>query len=585
MTSSNDTAPSIDGVGIYKRLAGYSLKHWRYLLLALSGLVINALTQPMFAAYLQPLLDGTFMEKDPDIIKWAPAALLFIFLLRGVSGFLSGYFMAWVGRKVVTELRGEIFSRLIHLPVSYYDRTNSGQLVTKLIFHVEQVASAATGGLTVLVQDMATIIGLLSLMMYYSWELTCVVLLTGPLIALIIRFVSKRFRRFSRQIQESTGEVTQIGGEVIQATREVRIFGATDFEKDRFAEINERNRKSFMKRILTERLSMPLVHFIVAVALAVIIVIATRGDLLERFSPGMFMSFMAAMMLLFDPLKRLTSISATLQAGVAAGESIFSVIDAPTEKDQGSFETDRVKGDVSFKDVKFKYDESDPILKGISFEVKAGDKIALVGKSGSGKTTLVNLLPRFYDYQEGSIELDGVALADYKLANLRQQFAYVGQNITLFNDTVRNNIAYGMLRNLDESKIVEAARAAYALEFIEELPKGFDTMIGENGTLLSGGQKQRLAIARAILADTPILILDEATSALDTQSERYIQAALDELLKGRTTFMIAHRLTTIEQADNILVMDSGQIVESGNHQSLLEHNGVYANLQQMQTDD
>lgn len=585
MTSSNDTAPSIDGVGIYKRLAGYSLKHWRYLLLALSGLVINALTQPMFAAYLQPLLDGTFMEKDPDIIKWAPAALLFIFLLRGVSGFLSGYFMAWVGRKVVTELRGEIFSRLIHLPVSYYDRTNSGQLVTKLIFHVEQVASAATGGLTVLVQDMATIIGLLSLMMYYSWELTCVVLLTGPLIALIIRFVSKRFRRFSRQIQESTGEVTQIGGEVIQATREVRIFGATDFEKDRFAEINERNRKSFMKRILTERLSMPLVHFIVAVALAVIIVIATRGDLLERFSPGMFMSFMAAMMLLFDPLKRLTSISATLQAGVAAGESIFSVIDAPTEKDQGSFETDRVKGDVSFKDVKFKYDESDPILKGISFEVKAGDKIALVGKSGSGKTTLVNLLPRFYDYQEGSIELDGVALTDYKLASLRQQFAYVGQNITLFNDTVRNNIAYGMLRNLDESKIVEAARAAYALEFIEELPKGFDTMIGENGTLLSGGQKQRLAIARAILADTPILILDEATSALDTQSERYIQAALDELLKGRTTFMIAHRLTTIEQADNILVMDSGQIVESGNHQSLLEHNGVYANLQQMQTDD
>ncbi|WP_245929706.1 lipid A export permease/ATP-binding protein MsbA [Leucothrix pacifica] len=585
MTSSNDTAPSMDGVEIYKRLAGYSLKHWRYLLLALSGLVINALTQPMFAAYLQPLLDGTFMDKDPDIIKWAPAALLFIFLLRGISGFLSGYFMSWVGRKVVTELRSEVFSRLIHLPVSFYDRTNSGQVVTKLIFHVEQVAAAATSGLTVLVQDLATIIGLLGLMMYYSWELTCVVLLTGPLIAFIIRYVSKRFRRFSRQIQESTGEVTQIGSEVIQATREVRIFGATDFEKDRFAEVNERNRKSFMKRIMTERLSMPLVHFIVAVALAVIIVIATRGDLLERFSPGMFMSFMAAMMLLFDPLKRLTSISATLQAGVAAGESIFTIIDAQTEKDQGSYEVERVKGDVSFNNVKFNYDESDSILKGISFKVKAGDKIALVGKSGSGKTTLVNLLPRFYDYQEGGIELDGMPITDYKLANLRQQFAYVGQNITLFNDTVRNNIAYGMLRNLDDSKIIDAAKAAYALEFIEELPNGFDTIIGENGTLLSGGQKQRLAIARAILADTPILILDEATSALDTQSERYIQAALDELLKGRTTFMIAHRLTTIEQADNILVMDSGQIVESGTHQSLLAQNGVYATLQQMQSDD
>ena len=587
MSSSTDsnTVPSIDGTGIYKRLAGYSLKHWRYLLLALSGLIINALTQPMFAAYLQPLLDGTFMEKDPEIIKWAPAALLLIFVLRGVSGFLSGYFMAWVGRKVVTELRGEIFSRLIHLPVSFYDKTNSGQVVTKLIFHVEQVASAATGGLTVLVQDLATIIGLLALMMYYSWELTCVVLLTGPLIALIIRYVSKRFRRFSRQIQESTGEVTQIGSEVIQATREVRIFGATDFEKDRFAEVNERNRKSFMKRILTERLSMPLVHFIVASALAIIIVIATRGDLLERFSPGMFMSFMAAMMLLFDPLKRLTSISATLQAGVAAGESIFSVIDSQTEIDNGTHEATRVKGDVSFKNVIFNYDDSEPVLKGINFEVKAGDKIALVGKSGSGKTTLVNLLPRFYDYQEGSIDLDGVPIKDYKLANLRQQFAYVGQNITLFNDTIRNNIAYGMLRDIDEAKIVEAARAAYALEFIEELPKGFDTIIGENGTLLSGGQKQRLAIARAILADTPILILDEATSALDTQSERYIQAALDELLKGRTTFMIAHRLSTIEQADNILVMSSGQIVESGTHKSLLKQNGVYANLQQMQTDD
>ena len=584
-TNIDITAPPQSGAGIYKRLAGYSLKHWRYLLIALSGLVINALTQPMFAAYLQPLLDGTFMEKDPEIIRWAPFALLFIFLLRGLSGFLSGYFMSWVGRKVVTELREQIFSRLIHLPIGYYDRNNSGQVITKLIYHVEQVASAATSGLTVLVQDLAAIVGLLGLMMYYSWELTCIVLLTGPLIALIIRYVSKRFRRFSHQIQESTGEVTQISSEVIQATREVRIFGATDFEKDRFAEVNERNRVSFMKRILTERLSMPIVHFIVAVALLIIIYVATQGDLLERFSPGTFMSFMAAMMLLFDPVKRLTSISATLQAGIAAGESIFAVIDADVEKDEGSHTSPRVKGDMSFKHVSFTYDRSEPVLQDINFTVKAGEKIALVGKSGSGKTTLVNLLPRFYDYKGGDITLDGVSLNDYKLSNLRQQFAYVGQNITLFNDTVRNNIAYGVLRGISEEKINDAAKAAYAMEFIEQMPQGLDTIIGENGTMLSGGQKQRLAIARAILADTPILILDEATSALDTQSERYIQAALDELLKGRTTFMIAHRLSTIEKADKILVMSDGEIVESGTHQSLLQANGIYSNLQQLQSDD
>jgi len=582
--TSNNPAPPTGGVDIYKRLAKYSLKHWRYLLLALSGLVINALTQPMFAAYLKPLLDGTFMDKDPEIIRWAPAALLLIFLLRGVSGFLSGYFMSWVGRKVVTELREEIFARLIRLPVSYYDRTNSGQLITKLIYHVEQVATAATGGLTVLVQDVASIIGLLALMMYYSWELTLIVLLTAPVITLIIRYVSKRFRRFSKQIQESTGEVTQVSSEVIQATREVRIFGGTEFETTRFAEINERNRRSFMKRIFTERLSMPLVHFIVALALSVVIIIATRGDLLERFTPGAFMSFMAAMMLLFDPVKRLTSVSATLQAGIAAGESIFAVLDTPIEPDNGTHRVDRVRGDMSFKHVSFKYDESEPILQDINFEVAAGEKIALVGKSGSGKTTLVNLLPRFYGYQGGEVLLDGVPLPDYQLSNLREQFAYVGQNITLFNDTVRNNIAYGALRDVGDEKVMAAATAAYAMEFIEQLPQGLDTIIGENGTLLSGGQKQRLAIARAILSDTPILILDEATSALDTQSERYIQAALDELLKGRTTFMIAHRLTTIEQADKILVMDNGRIVESGSHQSLIQQNGIYANLQQMQTD-
>ena len=572
------------GRSIYKRLAGYALKHWKYLLLALSGAVLTALTQPMFAAYLQPLLDGTFMEKDPEIIRWAPYALLLIFLIRGVSGFLSNYFMSWVGRKVVTELRSELFARIIRLPLSFYDRNNSGELVTKLIYHVEQVANAATRGLSILVQDTAVVVGLIGLMFWYSWELTLIVLLSTPLIAVIIAYVSRRFKRFSYQIQESTGEVTRVGGEVIQATREVRIFGAAETEINRFEEINERNRVSFMKRMFTERLSMPVVHFIVAVTLSVVIVIATRGELLERFTPGSFMAFVAAMMLLFDPIKRLTGVSAVLQAGVAAGDSIFEVLDAPLEKNKGKHTVARVRGEIVFDQVSFAYDNGEKLLSKLSLEIKAGEKIALVGKSGSGKTTLVNLLPRFYDYHGGEIRLDGVALPGYELDNLRSHFAYVSQDIVLFNDSIRNNIAYGSLRGADEAQILAAATAAHALEFIQELPQGFDTEVGENGTLLSGGQKQRLAIARAILADAPVLILDEATSALDSQSERHIQKALDVLLEGRTTLMIAHRLSTIEQADKILVMDQGSIVEVGTHQSLLNQNGFYAQLQQAQSE-
>jgi len=582
-TSAHSADKTTDGFAIYKRLADYALAYRLFLFFAFIGLLINAATQPLFAAYLKPVLDGTFMDKDPQIIRWAPFALLFIFLLRGISGFVSGYFLSLVGRNVVTKIRSQLFDRFLNLPLSYYDKNNSGQLITLLIFQVEQLAEAATKGLKVLIQDIATIIGLLAWMMYLSWELTVVVLLTGPIIALIISYVSKRFRRFSRQIQDSVGDVTQISSEAIAAPQEIRIFDGAADEKQRFETVNEQNRRSFMKRTVTELLSMPIVHFIVAIALSIIIYISTNDGLIERFTPGTFMSFMSAMMLLLDPVKRLTKVNSTLQSGIAAGESIFALLDEEKEKDTGTQSLDVVKGKIAFEHVKFRYDaDGKDIINDINFTVAPGQKIALVGKSGSGKTTLVNMLPRFYNYYAGDILFDDIVITDLKLSNLRQQFAYVGQNITLFNDSVKNNIAYGKMRHATDNEIRQAAIAAHALDFIEALPKGFDTRVGENGTLLSGGQKQRIAIARAILADAPILILDEATSALDTQSEKAIQSALEVLLQGRTTFMIAHRLSTIESADKILVMEQGEIIEMGTHQELLAKGEAYANLHQMQ---
>ncbi len=577
------SASSASGYDIYKRLASYSLKHWKYLIFAIIGLIIAGITVPMFTIYLQPLLDGTFTEKDPNIIKWAPFALLGIFLLRGIGSFMSSYCMEWVARSVVKEIRSELFTRLLRLPVSYYDKNNSGQLVTRLIFHVEQVSLAATRGLNVLVQDSVIVLGSIAVMLYLSFKLTLIVLFVAPIIAILISYISKRFRKLSNQIQEQVGEVTQISHETIAATREIRIFDGIEYESKRFEAVNESNHLSYMKRVITERVSMPVVQFIMAIALAVIVYFATHGDLIETFTAGSFTSFMMAMVALLDPVKRLTQINATLQSGIAAGESIFSLLDETPEKDTGTKVVENTLGNFEFNDVLFRYNEdTDTVLKKINFSVKSGEKIALVGQSGSGKTTLVNLLPRFYDGFEGSISLDGIPINEIKLQNLREQFAYVGQDVTIFNDNVRNNIAYGNMRSASVEQIKAAAEAAFALDFIEKLPQGFDTQVGENGTLLSGGQKQRIAIARAILSDAPILILDEATSALDTKSERHIQEALERLSEGRTSFIIAHRLSTIEKADKILMMEAGEIIESGSHKALLKKKGAYHKLYQLQ---
>ena len=586
MSNPSPSLENANGYAIYKRLAAYAIQHWRYLVLAVIGMIIAGVTVPLFTIYLQPLLDGTFTNKDPEVIRWAPIALLAIFLLRGVGSFISSYSMEWIGRSVVKQLRSELFSRLLRLPVSFYDKNNSGQLVTRLIYHAEQVSIAATKGLTSLVQDSVIVIGSIGVMIYHSWKLALIILFVAPVIAGLIALISRRFRKLSSQIQAQVGEVTQISHEAIGATREIRIFDGMDYESKRFEDVNEKNHRSYMKRIVTERLSMPVVQFIMAIALSVVVYSATHGEFIDKFTAGSFTSFMMAMVALLDPVKRLTQINSTLQSGIAAGESIFSLLDEAPEKDTGTKTLTKANGNFDFKDVVFRYNKgSEEVLKGINFMVKAGEKIALVGQSGSGKTTLVNLLPRFYDGAEGEISLDGIPLSDIKLTNLREQFAYVGQDVTMFNDTVHNNIAYGHMRGASAEQVRAAAEAAFALGFIENLPQGFDTQVGENGTLLSGGQKQRIAIARAILSDAPILILDEATSALDTKSERHIQKALERLLEGRTTFMIAHRLSTIEKADKIMMMESGRIIESGTHQELLAKKGAYSKLYNLQFKD
>ncbi|WP_020394332.1 lipid A export permease/ATP-binding protein MsbA [Thiolinea disciformis] len=569
----------VAGWQVYRRLIRYSIVYWPYLVIAVVGLIAGALMQPLFAWVIGPLLDKAILQRDPVVIQWLPLGILGIFFIRGIAMFVSSYCMALVGRSVVQTIRGDVFRHLLHLPVAYFQQHPPGKLLSQLTHYTDQLANASTRGVTVLIQETATVIGLLGLMFYRSWQLSLGFLLIIPLIVLVILYATKRLRRLSKRAQNSMSDVTQIGNEVIRGYRVARIFGGEAYEAQRFEAVSRQNMQLEMKRLMTELLSTPLVQFLVAVALAAMVYIATRPSTLDTLSPGIFMSFISAMIFLLTPLRNLTQLNAQLQTAIAAGESVFKLLDEPSEPDQGQLLPERVSGRVVFDQVGFSYEQTDkPALKNISFSVEAGQKIALVGRSGSGKTTLANLLVRFYDYQQGNIYLDGMKLPDIKLKALRQQMAYVGQDIVLFNDTVRNNIAYGVMQSASEERILAAAKAAHALEFIEQLPQGLNTVIGDNGVMLSGGQRQRLAIARAILADAPILILDEATSALDTESERQIKAGLDHLLRGRTTFMIAHRLSTIENADRIVVLDAGEMVESGTHTELIRLNGHYAKL-------
>ncbi|WP_127477057.1 lipid A export permease/ATP-binding protein MsbA [Sulfurivermis fontis] len=581
----SDKAP-VRSWHLYRRLLRYVLPHWRIFLLTILALVVVAASESAFAALIKPMMDGTFVERDRAVIKWAPPVMVLLFLFSGLASYASSMGMQWVARRVIQTLRGEMFRHLLRLPVAYFDSVASGTLISKLIYDVEQVSTASTDAISTLVRDTLTVVALLGWMLYLNWQLALILFLGAPVIAKVINVISGYARRYSSRIQHSVGDVAHVTEEAVEAQRVVKTFGGQDYETKRFDEANERNRRLTLRLESHVAASSPLVQFISALGSAGIIYVATTESMLEQITPGTFVSFLAAMMMMYAPTKRLTRVTVVLQRGLAAAESIFGFLDTPLEVDEGRQRIERARGAVEYRDVTFHYNtDQTPVLHDVSLKIEPGQTVALVGRSGSGKSTMVSLLPRFYDVQQGRILIDGMDIRELELENLRDQIALVSQHIVLFNDTIERNIAYGRMSGASRDEVERAAEAAHALEFIRDLPLGLDTLVGENGVLLSGGQRQRIAIARALLKNAPILILDEATSALDTHSERHIQQALEAVMKNRTTLVIAHRLSTIENADLIVVMDKGRIVETGKHGELLERNGHYAALHRLQFRD
>ncbi len=571
------------GLGAYRRLVVLAMRYKAWFLLAILGMIVFALTEAAFAWLMKPMLDDGFIGRDPATIRWVPLAIVGIFVVRMVASFIRTYCMDYIGRQVINDLRRQMFDKLLSLSTSEYDKSSSGAIITKFSYDIEQVAASVSSALTVFIQDTLRILVLLSYMLWLSWQLSLIFLTMGPLVFWIVVKISGRFRRISKNIQQSMGEVSHVAQEVIEGNRVVRIFGGEAYEKGKFERINERNLKLNLKMTTAQAISMPLIQLIVAIAFALIVAFATSQAMEGKITSGDFISFIFAMTSLFAPMRSLSSVNAKIQKGIAAGESVFEFLSLPSEQDRGDTPLEQASGRIRFEQVGFRYPGHDKqVLRSVDFDVHPNQTIAIVGRSGSGKSTLVNLLPRLYELTEGSIQIDGRDIRDYRLADLRRQIAYVGQDVRLFNDTVRHNIAYGALHDVDEAGVIEAAKQAYAWEFIEQLPEGLDTLVGERGVLLSGGQRQRLAIARALLKNAPILILDEATSALDIESERHIQQAIDRLISTRTTLVIAHRLSTIEHADLILVMQDGEIVERGTHRELIELDGIYGRLHAMQ---
>ena len=570
-----------EDVKTYRRFLQATKRYWATFILGVIGTIIVSLTDAEFAWLIKPIINCGFIARDIRFIRWLPLIIVLIFLFRGIAGFLSTYFINRVARNIVMDFRRMIFSHLLRLPAKFYDQNSSGYLLSTVIYNVEQVAQASSDALVITLQESSLVIGLLTVMFLINFELALFFLIVTPIIVWVMKICSARLRRLSTSVQGSVGEVTHIVSEAIEAYKVVRLFGGQTYENEKFCRATKVNQQRELKVVVTNSVSTSLVQLLIAIPIAAILFFATQPSL--HVTAGSFASVVSAMIMMLRPVRRLTMVNNYIQKGIAGAESIFKLLDEDIEKDEGSLHVLRVKGAIEYSHVSFTYDKSPkPVLSDINLIIEAGQTVALVGRSGAGKSTLINLLPRFYDILKGIIKIDGINIKEFHLQKLRNQFALVSQNTILFNDTILNNIAYGQVGCIDKRKIIEAARAGHAMEFIDQLPAGLNTVVGENGVLLSGGQRQRVAIARALFKNAPILILDEATSALDTHAERHIQAALENLMHQRTTLIIAHRLSTIEKVDWVIVMEGGRIVEKGTHRQLLALKGVYAKLYRMQ---
>ncbi|MBU2897105.1 lipid A ABC transporter ATP-binding protein/permease MsbA [Vibrio hepatarius] len=567
----------------FKRLWTYIRLYKAGLSVAIVALIINAVADTYMVSLLKPLLDEGFGDAESNFLRVLPFIIFGMMLLRGASGFVSSYCLSWVSGNVVMLMRRRIFSQFMHMPVAYFDKESTGGLLSRITYDSEQVAGATSRALVSIVREGASIIGFLVLMFWYSWQLSLVLFIVAPVVAWGIGVVSKRFRKISKNMQDTMGHVTASAEQMLKGHKVVLSYGGQEVERKRFDAVSNQMRQQSMKLVAAQSIANPVIQTIASVALVVVLFLASVDSIKEQLTPGTFTVVFSAMFALMRPLKALTNVTSEFQRGMAASQTLFELMDLDTEKDKGIYKIAKASGEISVKDVTFTYQGKDaPALRSVSFDIPLGKTVALVGRSGSGKSTIANLFTRFYDVDSGSIELDGRDVRDYKLTNLRSHFALVSQNVYLFNDTIANNIAYAATEEYSREQIEEAARLAFAMDFIENMEQGLDTVIGENGASLSGGQRQRIAIARALLRDAPVLILDEATSALDTESEKAIQSALDELQKNKTVLVIAHRLSTIENADEILVVDEGEIIERGHHLSLLEKDGAYAQLHRIQ---